>query len=151
MFFSECHKRNDQQGDRDNTEKRNSEHTKSDKGEGPQKMTKTRRGPRKPKIRSLSCYAINIRGFTSKQDSLSSILENVEPDIVSLCEIKLNSTGNLQKFFKQRGYQVLTRTAGGIAVAASLRFKFINVTSSHNMNLIVGLCGKITTLTSVSQ
>ncbi len=75
----------------------------------------------------------------SKIDSLSSILENIKPDIVTLNEVKLKNPGNIREFFKKRGYEVLTRTSGGIALAASNKFKLINVTSSNNPNLLVGL------------
>ena len=75
----------------------------------------------------------------SKLDSLSSILDNTQPDIVTLNEIKIRHPGKIQAFFKERGYDLLTRINGGIAIAALSKFKIINVTTSHNTNLLAGL------------
>ena len=81
----------------------------------------------------------------SKQDSLSSILDNIAPDIVSLNELKLKFSGNLREFFKQRGYQILSRTSGGIAIAVSDKFQLLNVTSSHNTSILSGLIPNLNT------
>ena len=75
----------------------------------------------------------------SKQDSLSSILDNIKPDVVALNELKLKFSGKLREFFKERGYQILCRISGGIAIAVSDKFQLLNVTSSHNTNILSGL------------
>ena len=60
-------------------------------------------------INSLSCYCVNINGFMSKMDSLSSILENIQPYVVVLNEVRVDNAGTLKTFYKPRGYNILPR------------------------------------------
>ena len=103
------------------------------------KKGKTRRAARKPKISEISIYTININGFLSKIDSLDSIINNIEPDVITINETKTKNAGKIKDFFKERGYETLIRPAGGIVVAARSKLKIINVTTSPNPSIIAGL------------
>ena len=88
-------------------------------------------------------YAVNINGFMSKLDSLASILDNIQPDVVTLNETKVKNSGKLKTFFKERGYDVLIRVNGGIAIAARNKFKIINVTTTENKHILTGLISNL--------
>ena len=106
---------------------------------GRARKSRVRRGARKAKIQSLAIYSVNINGFMSKMDSLSSIIENIQPDIVALNELKVRNSGKIKTFFKEKGYELLIRTNGGIAIASLNKFKIVNVTTSKNPNMLAGL------------
>ena len=66
-------------------------------------------------------------------------MDNINPDVVTLNEIKTKNKGKINNFFKERGFDLLLRSSGGIAIAALKKFKIINVTSSSNPCILAGL------------
>ena len=72
-------------------------------------------------------------------DSLGSILDNSKPDVVILNEIKTKNRGKIGTFFKKRGFELLVRIEGGIALAVLEKFRIINVTVSNNPCILSGL------------
>ncbi len=53
------------------------------------------RGRGKVKTTGLKVFYNNINGYTSKKDSLARIIEDVDPDVIALCETK--KYGHLKK------------------------------------------------------
>ena len=90
-------------------------------------------------MRELSIYSLNIRGFLSKLDSLSDILENLKVDVVVLNELKTKNTGRIKTFFKERGYDPLVKPEGGILLAAKIQYKIVNDTTSLSKNMLAGV------------
>ena len=70
-------------------------------------------------------------------DSLSSILENIQPYVVVLNEVRVDNAGTLKTFFKPRGYNILPRVKVGIVIAVLSKFSIINVTTSENIHIVV--------------
>ena len=104
-----------------------------------QKKKQTRRAKGKPMVNDLTVYSLNIRGFFSKMDSLSDIIENTKIDVIVLNELKTKNTGRIRKFFKERGYDVFVKPEGGILLATKVQFQMENVTSSTSKTVISGL------------
>ena len=58
----------------------------------------------------MTTYYNNIRGVTSKIDSLENIVEQISPTIVALVETKLEKTNkSLMKVFNNKDYEVAVR------------------------------------------
>ena len=72
-------------------------------------------------------------------DSLDGIIENCHPDIVVLNEVKLRNSGKIHTFFKKKGYEIIIRNSGGVVIAALVKFKIMNVTTSQNPRILAGL------------
>ena len=102
------------------------------------KKKKTRRAKGKPKVNSLTIYTLNIRGFFSKMDSLSEILQNLNPDVVVINELKTKNTGKIKNFFKERGYEPLIQPKSGMLIACLQKFPIVNVTSSSSPLIMTG-------------
>ena len=72
-------------------------------------------------------------------DSLGKIIDNIQPDIVVLNETKTKNSGKIHSFFKKRKYEIIIRNNGGVVIAALIKFKIMNVTSTQNPCILAGL------------
>ena len=62
---------------------------------------------RSKKKKNISIFYSNINGAKSKYISLRSIIEELNPSIITLCETKLGKSSKIQKFLK--GYKLFPR------------------------------------------
>ncbi len=100
-----------------------------------------RRG-RGRRTRNICIYYNNINGISSKRDSLKKIIDDVQPDIICLCETKVGSIVTIEKLLSK--YKVIGRCTkygqGGVIIAAKkdVYSLFLDVSSSDNKNIIAG-------------
>ena len=89
----------------------------------------------------ITCYYNNVRGLTSKIESLEDIFERVSPIIVALCETMKGKSTETNELFKE--YDAVKRNVkkgkGGlvIAVKSGVFRKALDVTSTPNLNILV--------------
>ena len=112
------------------------------------KFRRGRRGGEKKKISSVDKGEIilfhnNIRGFTSKKESLQKIIDCVKPDIVSLNETGLNGLNKVKLY----GYSSFSRnrkekSMGGVStsVKEELKTHTVNIKEGDNDDEFIIIC-----------
>ena len=97
------------------------------------------RSSKKHKVNNVQLYYVNINGYKSKELSLISILDTLEPNIVVLAETKVSKA----KEFNLAKYEYVKRNCtkgqGGLICAVKKNtFKSIcNVTTTESPNILV--------------
>ena len=69
-------------------------------------------------------------------DSLRNLIQMLQPDIITLCEIKSTTAGTIRSFFSNEGYEVIPNSKSGLAVAAKSKHDMVNITHTDNNNII---------------
>ena len=84
----------------------------------------------------LSIYLTNINGLNSKKDSLTQIIQNISPDIIVICELKIQSTPPTRNFFKKLCYDAKICQESGVLIATKMNIPCINVTTTTHKNIL---------------
>ena len=87
-----------------------------------ERRKKVRRSVRK-KPKDVTMYYCNINGFQSKKDSIRKIVDDLQPKIIALCELKLPGGNAVKSLFPEFEVSVKPTKAGksGIAVGVKLQ------------------------------
>ena len=106
------------------------------------KKKKKKRG--RKKARQMSLLYNNINGLRSKLDSLHQILDQLQPEIVCLCETKVGTSKTIDKYANTIGYKGISRCSkdgqGGLVIAGKINSvgAILDVTSSPLNSILVG-------------
>ena len=137
----EKEKENENENNKENENENENENGKENR-KGRKKKRKVHRGTKKAK--EISIFYNNINGFRTKMDSLSEILERLEPNILCLCETKVGSSNVIKNNIERSGYKGITRSTkdgkGGLLIATRINTiaKILDVTSSPLRSILVG-------------